>query len=63
MKQVIDRNRMKADLLARKNIDNTISTDSKNKIECRFTMLIEEIGESAYKFLLRELKTNERKTN
>lgn len=55
------KNALKAYILARKNIDNTISTDSKNKIECRFDMLIDEIGENAYKFLLKELKENGQK--
>jgi len=52
------KNALKAYLLAKKNIDSTISTDSKNKIERRFDMIVEEIGENAYKFLLRELKNN-----
>lgn len=52
------KNALKAYLLAKKNIDSTISTDSKNKIERRFDMIVDEIGENAYKFLLRELKNN-----
>ncbi len=49
------KNALKAYLLAKKNIDATISTDSKNKIERRFDTIVEEIGESAYRFLLKEL--------
>ncbi|MDD3593064.1 MAG: tetratricopeptide repeat protein [Candidatus Gastranaerophilales bacterium] len=50
------KNAIKAYLLAKKNIDGTISTDSKNKIERRFKNIVDEIGEGAYNFLLKELK-------
>ena len=50
------KNALKAYFLAKKNIDNTISTDSKNKIERRFDMIVDAIGEKAYRFLVKELK-------
>ncbi len=52
------KNALKAYLLAKRNIDSTISTDSKNKIERRFDMIVEEIGENAYNFLMKELRKN-----
>ena len=51
------KNALKAYILSKKNIDNTISTDSKYKIERRFKMIVDEIGENAYRFLLQELKS------
>ena len=51
------KNALKAYLLSKKNIDNTISTDSKNKIERRFELIVNEIGENAYKYMLQELRT------
>ncbi|MCR4881181.1 MAG: hypothetical protein K6A44_04425 [bacterium] len=51
------KNALKSYMLSKKNIDSTISTDSKNKIERRFDMIVDEIGEKAYRFLLQELRT------
>ena len=50
------KNAIKAYLLAKNNIDATISTDSKNKIERRFSMIVDEIGENAYRYILQGLK-------
>lgn len=50
------KNALKAYFLSKKNIDSTISTDSKNKIERRFEMIVDEIGENAYNFLVKELR-------
>ena len=50
------KNAVKAYFLSKKYIDTTISTDSKNKIERRFDMLVQQIGESAYKKILNELR-------
>ncbi len=49
------KNALKAYILSKKNIDGTISTDSKNKIERRFKNIYDEIGEAAYNYLLKEL--------
>lgn len=50
------KNAVKAYFLSKKYIDTTISTDSKNKIERRFDMIVGQIGESAYKKILNELR-------
>ena len=49
------KNALKAYVLSKKNIDGTISTDSKNKIERRFKNVYDEVGEAAYNYLLKEL--------
>lgn len=49
------KNSLKAYILSKKNIDGTISTDSKNKIERRFKNIYDEVGEAAYNYLLKEL--------
>lgn len=47
---------VKAFILAKKSIDRTISTDSKEKIDRRFKQVIEELGRSEYNRLLSRIK-------
>jgi len=47
---------VKAFILAKKSIDKTISTDSKEKIDRRFQQVIDEIGQKSYTELLHKIK-------
>jgi tetratricopeptide (TPR) repeat protein len=49
-------NALKAYLIARKNIEHTISTDSKEKIERRFHEVLERTGEVKYREILDKLR-------
>ena len=47
---------LKAFIMARKNIGNTISTDSKEKIDRRFRQIADEIGDSRFNLILKNLR-------
>lgn len=47
---------LKAFIMARKTIENTISTDSREKIDRRFKKVINEIGEQNFKQIIEKLK-------
>lgn len=47
---------VKSFILARKSIGNTISTDSKEKIDRRFKLVVADIGEAAFNQIIESLK-------